>query len=269
MFERSNRGLLTAGIVLLMLSGCATFHPGGASTVSAPPPESGDLSTTRRVVTQRDLLQVQREDPALTVSRSVQILARLNRKDPAYIQKDINHHKPLKAPNDFSSYRDWTPLPRDIPEIKDLPRFILVVKNIPFLGWYENGRLVGDTYVGIGRKKDWTRAGFYRVDKKDPVHWSTYPDAYGDQAVMPDALHIYARVWIHLGDVIGPYCSHGCINVPMGYSGKLWDWATVGAPVLVTPSLKSLHRDLRAALRKKVLRHKTGKSRPKKQVKAT
>jgi ribosomal protein S21 len=231
------------------------------------------------VITEKDLVKIRQKDPALDVARCVGILARLNGKDPVYIRKDIQHHKPLRAPGDFSCYRDWTPLPRDIAEVRGFHRFILVVKNIAFLGWYENGRLAGDTYVGIGKKNDWTKAGFYKVDRKDPVHWSTYPDAYGDQAVMPDALHIYARVWIHLGDVVGPHCSHGCINVPSGYAGKLWDWADVGAPVLVTESLKTLHRDLEAALRKArvrkkshskkpvVVRHKAGKAPAKKQMK--
>jgi len=36
---------------------------------------------------------------------------------------------------------------------------ILIVKDIPFLGWYEQGRLVGDTHICIGKKSNWTRAG--------------------------------------------------------------------------------------------------------------
>jgi len=76
---------------------------------------------------------------------------------------------------------------------------------------------------------------------------STYPNAYGESAIMPDALHIYERVWIHTGDVIGPNCSHGCINVPIAYSEKLYDWADVGTAVLITESLKDLARDVKIA----------------------
>ncbi len=282
MFARSNRCLLAAGIALFIISGCAPSHPAplpASRRLKAPSRISRhNFSTARRVITERDLLKLQQKDPVLDFSRCVEILARLNKMDPEYIRSDIKLHKPLIVPKDFASYVNWSPLPRNIPEVRKFPHFILVVKNIPFLGWYANGRLVDDTYVGIGKLNTWTKAGFYRVDRKDPVHWSTYPDAYGDPAVMPDALHIYARVWIHLGDVIGPYCSHGCINVPMGYSGKLWDWAPVGTPVLVTQSLKDLHRDLRVALRKKrvlkrrfrkkrIVRRKPLKSVHKKQVK--
>ncbi len=245
MFARFCRGLLGAAISLWIISGC---------THVTPLPQRGlsghSLSTARRVITTVDLLKLRQSNPALSDSRCVEILARLNREDPVYIRKAIKLHKPLIVPKDFSSYVDWSPLPRNIPQLGGFPRFILVVKNIPYLGWYAKGRLVDSTYVCIGKKTSWTKAGFYQVDRKDPVHWSTYPDAYGDPAVMPDALHIYARVWIHLGDVVGPYCSHGCINVPMGYSGKLWDWAPVGTPVLVTRSLKDLHRDLRSVLQK-------------------
>lgn len=256
MFARSMRGFLTVGIALLLTSGCTVLHlrrpPSPASSRREVPRR--DLSTARRVITERNLLKLQREDPVLTVSRCIEILARLNREDPEYIRGAVKRHKPLIVPKDFSSYVDWSPLPRNIKEIRRFPRFILVVKNIAYLGWYENGRLVDSTYVCVGKRNTWTRAGFYRVDRKDPVHWSTYPDAYGEPAVMPDALHIYARVWIHLGDVVGPYCSHGCINVPMGYSGRLWDWATIGTPVLVAQSLKGLHRVLRADLHRRRVR---------------
>jgi hypothetical protein len=85
----------------------------------------------------------------------------------------------------------------------------------------------------------------YRVQEKDLNHMSTYPNAYGESAIMPSALHIYERVWIHTGDVIGPNCSHGCINVPIAYSEKLYDWAEVGTAVLITESLKDLGRDMK------------------------
>lgn len=249
MLRGFSRGFWIGAIVLLAMSGCTTirrpaamFHPLRAPARSS----KKNFSTVRRTITEKQLRKLSEKDPDLDFSRCIEILCRLNKKDKEYIRRDIKLHRPLIVPRSFSSYKDWSPLPRYIPGVSKFPKFILVVKNIPFLGWYENGRLVGDTYVGIGKRNAWTKRGFYRVDRKDPLHWSTYPDAYGEPAIMPDALHIYARVWIHTGDVIGPYCSHGCINVPMGYSGKLWDWADVGTPVLVTQSLKDLPRDIKA-----------------------
>lgn len=145
------------------------------------------------------------------------------------------------------SYKDWSPLPEKITGARKFPKLILVVKDIPFLGWYQNGRLVGDTYVCIGRMNTWTKRGLFKVMGKDPSHMSTYPNAYGEPAFMPNALHIYDRVWIHTGDVIGPNCSHGCINVPIGHAQRLYDWANVGTAVLITESLKDLGRDIRKA----------------------
>jgi hypothetical protein len=75
---------------------------------------------------------------------------------------------------------------------------------------------------------------------------STYPNAFGDPSFMPWALHVYDRVWIHAGDVIGPNCSHGCINVPIGHADKLFDWADVGTAVVITQSLRDLGRDIKS-----------------------
>jgi len=159
----------------------------------------------------------------------------------------MKRKRPLIVPKNFSSCKDWSPLPGSIAEAGKFPKFILVVKDIPFLGWYRNGKLVADTYICIGKTNTWTKNGLYRVDAKDPRHMSTYPNAYGDPAFMPNALHIYDRVWIHTGDVIGPNCSHGCINVPITPAEKLFNWADVGTAVLVTGSLKDLSRDLKTA----------------------
>jgi len=124
--------------------------------------------------------------------------------------------------------------------VGDLPRFILIVKDLPHLGWYERGRLVGDTYVCVGKVDDTTREGLYTVKEKDLHHVSrSYPNAFGEPAPMPWALRIYGTVWIHAGDIMSGHCSHGCINLPIFPAMKLFDWATPGTPVLIVDSLGS------------------------------
>lgn len=204
----------------------------------APPP---DLSWTKRAISADQLHQLTERDPALTPAGCMEILARLNHKDRCYIRRDIKDGKALKVPNDFRAYLDWSPLPSHLEQVAQLPEFILVVKDIAFLGWYENGQLRGNTYVCIGRKPKWTRAGWYRVRNKDIDHVSSsYRSALGYPALMPFALRIYGRVWIHGGDVTKGNCSHGCINLPLDAAQQLYSWANPGTKVLIVESLQDL-----------------------------
>jgi hypothetical protein len=170
----------------------------------------------------------------------LRILAKLNARDFDYIAEDIRNGKLIRVPKDFSALKTWTPLDKYIPDVGDLPRFILIVKDLPHIGWYEGGRLVGETYICVGKVDGATREGIYTVQEKDLDHVSrSYPNAFGEPAPMPWALRVYDTVWIHAGDIASGHCSHGCINLPIFPAMKLFDWATPGAPVLIVDSLKS------------------------------
>jgi hypothetical protein len=228
---------------LLML--CLLVWGCGAKRVVTPPPPVADMSWTERAIGAEELEALAEQDPDLTSAACLEILARLNKKDRAYIKSDIKKGKPLKVPNDFRSYLTWTPLPVRIPQAGKARKFILVVKDIPFLGWYEKGKLAGDTHICIGKKNGWTKAGLYRVTEKDVDHVSqSYRSAYGYPALMPYALRIYGHVWIHGGDIVGGYCSHGCINLPLSTAEELFTWTDTGTIVLVVESLKDLNRTL-------------------------
>ncbi|MGA7876212.1 MAG: L,D-transpeptidase [Desulfoferrobacter sp.] len=212
-------------------------------------PESGNSEIaeydrdgwTHRIVDEVELAQLTERDPELSYSISKQILARLNGRAPYYIDQDIKKGRLLKVPNNFTLFKNWSPLPKEIPEVYNVPKFILVVKDIPFIGWYENGRLTGDSFICIGKSEGWTRAGIYRVRDKDIDHISgSYTNAFGVPAPMPWALRIYGHVWIHAGDITGGYCSHGCINLPLMPAQALYAWADFDTVVVVTESLGAL-----------------------------
>ncbi|MFP5214050.1 MAG: L,D-transpeptidase [Acidobacteriota bacterium] len=233
-----------AGLVLIcmMLAACGKRQV-LVPSMEPPPPETGWIE---RTVGEEDLKQAEAMDPDLTPAVCKQILARLNSVDKRYIAESMKKGKKLKVPRDFRAYKDWTPLPLRIDEVDDLDRFILVVKDIPFLGWYANGKLIDDTQICIGKKPTWTKAGLYQVTQKDIDHISSsYQNAYGTPALMPFALQIYGRVWIHGGDVIGGYCSHGCINLPLDPSQKLFEWAECGTTVLIVESIGNMGQMLK------------------------
>jgi hypothetical protein len=207
-----------------------------------PGPEAG---WSERKITLADLNRITSQSPELDRRTLLEILARLNIRDRDYIEEDIKKGRKLKVPKDFRYYKNWTPLPRTINEVSHIPKFVLVVKSIYFAGWYEKGKLVEDSYICIGKKGEWTKAGLYKILKKDEDHVSaSYRNAYGQPALMPWALRIYGHVWIHAGDIEGPNCSHGCINLPLAPAARLFSWADAGATVLVLESMRDLDKSL-------------------------
>ncbi len=201
----------------------------------------GPLSWSVRVITEKELDRLGQKDLDLSPSYAKRLLARLNVRDFDYIDQDIRNGRPIKVPSDFRLLKTWTPLPGYIPEMAGTPKFILIAKDLSYIGWYENGRMAGNTYICIGREDDWTRAGLYTVKEKDIDHVSrSYPNAWGEPSPMPWALRIYETVWIHAGDIERSHCSHGCINLPIFPAQKLFDWARTGTPVLIVESMRDV-----------------------------
>jgi len=226
--------------IVLSLLYAVTWFGSGAASADESRNGKPNVGWTQRVITEKELESLSVRDMELSPDAGLRILAKLNARDFDYIAQDIRDRRPIRVPNDFSAFKNWTPLEKYIPEVGDLPRFILIVKNLPHIGWYERGRLVGDTYVCVGKVDDTTREGLYTVKEKDLNHVSrSYPNAFGEPAPMPWALRIYGAVWIHAGDIVSGHCSHGCINLPIFPAMKLFDWATPGTPVLIVDSLES------------------------------
>ncbi|MCE5335938.1 MAG: L,D-transpeptidase [Desulfobacteraceae bacterium] len=224
---------------LLVFALCLSFSSPAFSAAGNPP-------WTERAVSENELLELENSNPDLDINTCREILSRLNIKEAFYIREDIRNGKKLKVPNDFRAYKEWTPLPVQLPASLNAPKFILIVKDIPFIGWYESGVLLKDSQACIGHAGQDTRAGFYRVELKDAEHVSrSYPNEYGKPAWMPFSLHIYEAVYIHAGNVFGARCSHGCIILPVDNAEKLFGWADVGTRVLVVESLGDFEREVR------------------------
>lgn len=212
--------------------------------ISVPEPVVKTGWTERRV-TKRELLDLREKDKDLDLLTCYDILARLNIKSSSHISRDVYAGSPLKVPDDFRAYKDWTPLPRFLSGVADTSKFILVAKDIPFIGWYERGELSGDSQVCIGREWKMTEAGMYKVLEKDADHYSkSYKNEFGDPAGMPWALRIYDVVWIHGGDVTDGYCSPGCVYLPVDKAEELFRWAETGTAVLIVDTLKELDEAL-------------------------
>ncbi|NLI83283.1 MAG: L,D-transpeptidase [Deltaproteobacteria bacterium] len=265
------RGFTAMGAMLicLVLLGCAPLmeskgsgrvHPAAQEEKAGLPDEElqrppvperiTDHGWTRRVFKEEEFLRWEKLDPTLDRSQCVKILARLNTKADFSITGDIRDGRPLQVPNDFRAFRDWNPLPDVLPNLSHLPRSIVVVKDIPFLGWYARGKRVGGSHVGLGKPGEATEAGVFRVLEKEADKYSrSYRNDFGEPAWMPWALRVYDAVWIHAGYLTGPYCSHGCLILPVEAAEELFHWSDTQTVVVITESLEDLRRLLSKPLR--------------------
>jgi len=217
--------------------------PSSATAGPARPtlPEISDWGWSERVVTEEELVRLEMMDPNMNPTVTHQILARLNGKAPYYIYDDIRKGKTLRVPNDFRAYQNWTPLPHHAEPLASSPKTILVVRDIPFIGWYESGNLVADSVVSLGKPGEETEVGVYRIlDKAVDKYSLSYRNDFGEPAWMPWAMRIYGTVWIHAGDIAGPYCSHGCVMLPMDHAENLYRWSDDRTTVVVVESLAML-----------------------------
>src|SRR5262245_6863433 len=87
--------------------------------------------------------------------------------------------------------------------------------------------------VSTGTKGRETPSGIFTVLQKDKDHRSNlYDDAW-----MPHMLRItWSGIALHGGPLPGYPASHGCIRMPYGFAGKLFDKVRMGMRVIVAPN---------------------------------
>src|SRR6185437_5516546 len=87
--------------------------------------------------------------------------------------------------------------------------------------------------VSTGVKERETPAGVFAVIEKDRDHHSSmYDDAW-----MPHMLRItWNGLALHGGPLPGYAASHGCVRMPFGFAGKLFDKVHIGTRVIISPN---------------------------------
>ncbi|MBX9743511.1 MAG: L,D-transpeptidase family protein [Chthoniobacterales bacterium] len=125
------------------------------------------------------------------------------------------------------------------------------------LYYYKGNQLVGVSAVSTGSEGRETKAGRYKVIKKDLHHVSSecgdYVDSHGTPVVknivlkevpMPPGTHfvgspmpcymmIYPGVGMHIGFLPGVPDSHGCIRLPDRMAKTFFEVTPLGTPVIV------------------------------------
>jgi L,D-transpeptidase catalytic domain len=86
--------------------------------------------------------------------------------------------------------------------------------------------------VSTGTRGRETPAGVFSVIQKEKDHYSNlYDDAY-----MPNMHRItWSGIALHGGPLPGHPASHGCIRLPYGFAGRLFEVSSVGMRVIIAP----------------------------------
>jgi len=86
--------------------------------------------------------------------------------------------------------------------------------------------------VSTGQRGRETPAGVFSVIQKEKDHYSNlYDDAY-----MPNMHRItWSGIALHGGPLPGHAASHGCIRLPYGFAGRLFEISSVGMRVIIAP----------------------------------
>jgi chemotaxis protein histidine kinase CheA len=86
--------------------------------------------------------------------------------------------------------------------------------------------------VSTGQRGRETPAGVFSVIQKEKDHYSNlYDDAY-----MPNMHRItWSGIALHGGPLPGHPASHGCIRLPYGFAGRLFETSAVGMRVIIAP----------------------------------
>lgn len=116
---------------------------------------------------------------------------------------------------------------------------IVISINEQILRAYEGDDLVLATPVSTGARGTETPTGRYKIRSKEQRHWSTKFHVW-----MPYAMQVVGGIFIHelpftrdgqrIGvRSLGSAVSHGCIRVGIGDAEALYNWTTVGTPVLI------------------------------------
>jgi hypothetical protein len=143
-------------------------------------------------------------------------VARLNRIDRRHVYPGMT----IKVPENMSSIRGYTPLPKIHEPARRYQKYILVDITEQWLGAYENGRLVISTPAATGKAGAETPLGIFRIDARHLTHTSSlYKTADGEeQYPMDNAMRFHigednVSYWIHARDLPGRPASHGCIGL--------------------------------------------------------
>jgi len=162
-------------------------------------------------------------------------VARFNRVDRRHVYPGMT----IKAPDNISDIRNYTPLPHFYQPAARQGKYILVDITEQWIGAYEGGKLVFSAPAATGKATTETPTGMFRIDARHLTHTSSLYKIQDEteQYPMDNAIRFHIGVdnvsyWIHARDLPGRPASHGCIGL---FDEEMQNrvFGTPGKPVLL------------------------------------
>lgn len=189
-------------------------------------------------------------------------ILKINRVD----QDHIRFGSELLIPTEKADLLAFSPFPREIEAVKDIPKFVLVSRKVQAFGAYESGKLVWWGPTSTGKKSTKTPAGLFHTNWKSRSRISSVNPSW----ILPWAFNLDLKEGIafHQYDLPGYPASHGCVRLLESDAKWVFDWAdqwilskpeykplAYGTPVIIfdeyaygqTPPWKRLSADPKAA----------------------
>ena len=147
----------------------------------------------------------------------------LNRND----LEDLRPGDTLIVPNQFGlDYRAYSPFPRFYPGARDIPKVVILNKNIQAWAAYHNGALERWGIINTGASSSRTPSGRFNVNWKQEYRVSTLSPP-GEAWEMYWVMNLHERRGIHMHQYALPTsgpASHGCIRMLEPDAQWLYTW---------------------------------------------
>lgn len=147
------------------------------------------------------------------------IVLKLNRLD----EKHVRIGDTLLVPTRFEDELTHAPLPRRLPALDSVPRFLAVAKDLQAWGAYESGTLVYWGPTSTGRAETPTPAGLYFTNWKAKQTRSTDNEAWLLKWYVN--FHNGRGISFHEYDLPGYPASHACVRMLPHDAEWLYGWA--------------------------------------------
>jgi hypothetical protein len=132
----------------------------------------------------------------------------------------------LIVPSAHATLLDLSPFPPSLPEVRSLPKLILVSLRLQAFAAYDSGQAVTWGPISSGGPRSPTRSGLYHANWKDRDHVSSVDERW----VMPWTVNIDDRVGtaLHQYSLPGRPASHCCIRLLESDARWVYHWVEVG-----------------------------------------
>jgi hypothetical protein len=147
------------------------------------------------------------------------VLLKLNRLDAQHLRAGVT----LLIPEQVDELINYSPFPRKVETVREIPKLLLVSLRVQAFGAYEFGRLVHWGPTSTGKKATPTPAGLYHTNWKSKATRSTVNEEW----LLPWYFNIDNKrgTSFHQYDLPGYPASHGCIRLLADDAAWIYGWA--------------------------------------------